>query len=48
MRVKGIISYDGSHYYGFQIQENKISIQKLLQDAISKIMNKEIFNKIYF
>lgn len=41
MRVKGIISYDGSHYYGFQIQENKISIQKLLQDAISKIMNKE-------
>ena len=44
MRIKGIVSYDGSHYYGFQIQqkEHEITIQGKLQEVLSKIFNSEI------
>lgn len=44
MRIKGIVSYDGSHYYGFQIQqkEHEITIQGKLQEALSKMFNQEI------
>ena len=44
MRIKGIVSYDGSHYYGFQIQqkEHEITIQGKLQEALSKMFNTEI------
>jgi len=35
-----IIAYDGTHYSGWQIQPNGISIQELLQNAV-KIMIKE-------
>ena len=44
MRIKGIVSYDGSHYYGFQIQqkEHEITIQGKLQEALSKMYNTEI------
>ncbi len=44
MRIKGVVSYDGSHYYGFQVQkkENEITIQEKIQNSLSKIFNKEI------
>lgn len=44
MRIKGIVSYDGSHYYGFQIQKNEklVSIQGKIQEVLSKIFNCEI------
>lgn len=44
MRIKGIVSYDGSHYYGFQIQKNEklVSIQGKIQEMLSKIFNSEI------
>lgn len=47
MRIKGIISYNGKNFYGYQIQEkeNEISIQKEIQDVLKKIFQKEI--KIY-
>lgn len=34
------VSYDGSKFYGFQRLNNEISVQKVLEDALSKI-NKE-------
>ncbi|MEA3314930.1 MAG: tRNA pseudouridine(38-40) synthase TruA [Campylobacterota bacterium] len=36
-KIKLIISYDGSDYFGSQIQPDKITIQSELQDAFKKI-----------
>jgi tRNA pseudouridine38-40 synthase len=32
------LSYKGSHYHGWQVQPNGISVQEVLQDALSKIL----------
>lgn len=44
MRIKAIISYNGSAYYGFQTQNNKEmnSIQDEIEKVLSKIFNSEI------
>ena len=42
MRVKCIVSYDGTHFHGFQVQNKQRSVQGELQKAISKINEKEI------
>ena len=34
MKIKIIISYDGSNYFGSQIQPNKITIQSILNDIL--------------
>lgn len=44
MRIKAIISYNGSAYYGFQTQNNKEmnSIQDEIEKVLSKIFNTDI------
>jgi tRNA pseudouridine38-40 synthase len=39
---KLIVQYDGTNYAGWQIQLNAISVQGLLQDKISQIINENI------
>jgi len=41
VRVKATVSYDGSKYYGFQIQNNDRSIQEEIQLALFKIHKEE-------
>lgn len=43
--IKLTISYDGTNYYGFQIQKNKKTIEHILIDSISRILKKPV--KIY-
>lgn len=42
MRVKCIVSYDGSHFHGFQIQEKHRTVQGEIQKALKKINEKEV------
>lgn len=42
MRYKAVVSYDGTNYNGWQVQNNKPSIQEALNNALSKITNSEI------
>ena len=34
-----VISYDGTKYHGWQIQKNAITVQKIFQNALYKILN---------
>ena len=47
MRLKGVISYKGTLFYGYQIQkdETQRSVQKEIQDVLKKIFNEDI--KVY-
>lgn len=45
MRYKCIVSYDGTNYYGFQIQEDLPTIELELKKALKKVFNQDI--KIY-
>lgn len=38
MRYKLTIAYDGTHYSGWQVQENAISIQSLVQKALQTVL----------
>jgi tRNA pseudouridine38-40 synthase len=42
MRYKVVIQYDGSMYYGFQIQPNHITIQGEIEKALSTIYKESI------
>lgn len=42
MRVKCIVSYDGSQFHGFQIQNKQRTVQGEIQKALKKINEKEI------
>ena len=42
MRYKVVIKYDGTNYYGFQKQKDKITIQSELEKVLSKIFNESI------
>ena len=37
-----IIEYLGTDYIGWQIQKNGLSIQQIVQDALSKVLNSKI------
>ena len=37
MRIKLVISYDGTRYYGFQHQNNALNIEDVLLEAIQRI-----------
>jgi len=41
-RYKLIVSYDGSNYYGWQIQPNKLTICYILQEALKTVLKKDI------
>ena len=45
MRYLAVVSYLGSKYAGWQIQPNVISIQQIIEEKISKILN--TLTKIY-
>lgn len=40
--VKITISYDGSTYHGWQIQQNAVSVQEVFQNALFKIIGDDI------
>lgn len=42
MRIKAVVEYDGSNYCGFQIQQNGITIQEVLEGALSKLLKEPI------
>ncbi|MCD7892765.1 MAG: tRNA pseudouridine(38-40) synthase TruA [Erysipelotrichaceae bacterium] len=42
MRVKCIVSYDGSQFHGFQIQKNQRTVQGEIQKALKKINEEEV------
>ena len=42
MRYKCIVSYDGTNYYGFQIQGDLPTIELEIENAITKAFKKEI------
>lgn len=42
VRVKCLMSYDGSNYYGFQIQPQYKTVQGIIQEALKKITQEEI------
>ena len=37
MRIKMILSYDGSHYAGWQRQENAVGIETIVMQAMERI-----------
>ena len=41
-RIKCVVTYDGSKFYGFQIQNNKRTIQGEIQKALKNITQEEI------
>ena len=42
INIKLTIKYDGTKYYGWQRQKNLLSIQKIIEEKISKMTNEEI------
>jgi len=42
MNYLAIVSYDGSKFYGFQRLNNVISIQKVIEDALTKINKSKV------
>lgn len=45
MRYLVTISYDGKYFHGFQRQNDVITIQKVIEQALSNILNEEIVIK---
>ncbi|NGX49178.1 MAG: tRNA pseudouridine synthase A [Candidatus Anoxychlamydiales bacterium] len=41
-KYKMLISYDGTNYFGWQIQKNKLTIQEAIQKRLSKILREDI------
>ena len=42
MRYFIYISYLGTNYHGWQVQENALSIQQILNNSLSKILKEDI------
>jgi tRNA pseudouridine38-40 synthase len=42
MRVRGIVAYDGSGYSGFQRQVNALTVQEVLEDALTQVTQEVI------
>ena len=41
-RIKIVVAYDGTNYCGWQIQPNAITVEKVLNDRLSKLLGEEI------
>ena len=42
MRIKLVVAYDGTNYCGWQLQNNGITIEEVLNKALSTLCNEEI------
>jgi tRNA pseudouridine38-40 synthase len=42
MRVKLVVAYDGTNYCGWQIQDNGITVEEVLNKAISELVHEDI------
>ena len=42
MRVKCVVSYDGSRFHGFQVQDKERTVQGEIQKALKKINEEEV------
>lgn len=42
IRVKLIVAYDGTHYCGWQIQDNGITVEEVLNKALSELLGEDI------
>lgn len=38
MRVRLVVAYDGTNYHGWQIQNNAISVEEVLQNALRELL----------
>lgn len=43
MRVKLIVAYDGTNYHGWQLQPSMVTIEAVLNKALSELLGEEIF-----
>lgn len=41
-RIKLILQYKGTHYHGWQVQPNGVTVQEVLQKALSKIYDRKM------
>ena len=41
-RIKLIVAYDGTNYCGWQIQDNGITIEEVLNRELSKLLQEDI------
>lgn len=41
-RVLIVVAYDGTRYHGWQVQPNAITIEQIINDALSKLLNEHI------
>lgn len=41
MNYKLTISYDGTNYHGWQFQENGITVQEVMENAVSRLLDKK-------
>jgi len=41
-RIKIVVAYDGTNYCGWQIQPNEITVEKVLNDKLSKLLGEDI------
>ena len=42
MRVRLTVAYDGTHYCGWQVQPNGITIEEVLNRALSDLLGEKI------
>ena len=42
MRIKLIVAYDGTNYHGWQVQPNGITIEEVLNKALSELFSQDI------
>ena len=41
-RIKLVVAYDGTNYCGWQIQPNDVTVEKVLNDKLTKLLGEEI------
>lgn len=42
MRVRLIVAYDGTNYHGWQIQNNAVSVEEVLTDALRDLLREDV------
>ena len=41
-RVLIVIAYDGTNYHGWQIQPNAVTIEQIINESLTKLLNEDI------